>query len=52
MAGLSWKLGRRIEWDPQGEQIIPVDGVEDLDAVLLESPPGIGALAPDVVASL
>jgi predicted dehydrogenase len=50
MAGLSWKLGRRIEWDPQGEQIIPVEGVEDLDAVLLDSPPGIGALAPDVVA--
>ncbi len=52
MAGLSWKLGTRIEWDPQGEQIIPVEGVEDLDAVLLESPPGVGALAPDVVASL
>jgi len=52
MAGLSWKLGRRIEWDPQGEQIIPVEGVEDLDAVLLESPPGVGALAPDVVAAL
>ena len=52
MAGLSWKLGRRIEWDPQGEQIIPVEGVEDLDAVLVESPPGAGALAPDVVAAL
>ena len=52
MAGLSWKLGRRIEWDPQGEQIIPVEGVEDLDAVLLDSPPGVGALAPDVVAAV
>ena len=52
MAGLSWKLGRRIEWDPQGEKVIPVEGGEDLNAVLLDSPPGVGALAPDVVAAL
>ena len=51
MAGLSWKLGRRIEWDPQGEVVIPIEGV-DFDAVLLESPPGVGQLAPDVVASI
>jgi predicted dehydrogenase len=34
MAGLSYKLGRRIEWDPQAEKIIALPG-EDLDAVLL-----------------
>jgi predicted dehydrogenase len=45
MAGLSWKLGKRIEWDPQEEIIVPIEGV-DLDAVLLESPPGVGPLAP------
>ncbi len=48
MAGLSWKLGRRIEWDPQEEVIVPIEGV-DLDAVLLESPPGVGQLAPEVM---
>ena len=47
MAGLSWKLGRRIEWDPKEEVIVPIEGV-DLDAVLLESPPGVGPLAPDI----
>jgi len=44
MAGLSWKLGRRIEWDPQEEVIVPIEGL-DLDAVLLDSPPGVGQLA-------
>lgn len=39
MAGLSWKLGRRMEWDPMSEQIIALPG-EDLDAVLL----GAGSL--------
>jgi predicted dehydrogenase len=51
MTGLSWKLGRRIEWDPQAQQIIPIEGV-DLDAVLLENPPGVGQYAPDMVAAL
>jgi predicted dehydrogenase len=51
MAGLSWKLGRRIEWDPQGEEIIPIEGV-DLDAVLLESPPGVGKMPPDMVSAV
>ncbi len=45
MAGLSWKLGRRMEWDPQGEVIVPVEGV-DLDKVLLDSPAGVGQMAP------
>ena len=45
MAGLSWKLGRRIDWDPKGEVIVPIEGV-DLDKVLLESPAGVGQMAP------
>ena len=45
MAGLSWKLGRRIEWNQEEEIIVPVEGV-DLDAVLLENPPGVG-IFPD-----
>jgi predicted dehydrogenase len=34
MAGLSYKLGRRIDWDPVKEEIVPVPGY-DLDEVLL-----------------
>ena len=34
MGGLSYKLGRRIDWDPSTQQIIARPG-EDLDAVLL-----------------
>ncbi len=34
MAGLSYKLGRRIDWDPVKEEIVPVPGF-DLDEVLL-----------------
>lgn len=36
MAGLSWKLGRRMEWDPVMEEIVAMEG-EDLDALLLAS---------------
>lgn len=36
MAGLSFKLGRRIDWDPAKERIIAKPG-EDLDAILLEN---------------
>lgn len=36
MAGLSWKIGRRMEWDAKSEQIIALPG-EDLDAILLAS---------------
>jgi len=36
MAGLSYKLGRRIDWDPVNEKIIALPG-EDLDAVLLNN---------------
>ena len=34
MGGLSYKLGRRIDWDPVAQKIIARPG-EDLDAVLL-----------------
>ncbi len=37
MAGLSWKLGRRIEWDSKNEVIVPIDEI-DFDEVLLSSP--------------
>jgi hypothetical protein len=36
MAGLSYKLGRRIDWDAAAQKIIALPG-EDLDAVLLGS---------------
>ena len=36
MAGLSYKIGRRIDWDPQSERIIAKPG-EDLDAILLSN---------------
>ncbi|MFC3417570.1 Gfo/Idh/MocA family protein [Algoriphagus hitonicola] len=36
MAGLSYKIGRKIEWDPSTEQIIALPG-EDLDAILLDN---------------
>lgn len=34
MTGLSWKLGRRIDWDLENEMIAPIEGV-DFDQVLL-----------------
>lgn len=34
MAGLSWKLGRKIEWDTKTEKIVPIEGI-DFDEVLL-----------------
>ncbi len=34
MAGLSYKIGRRIEWDAEAEKIITLPG-EDLDAILI-----------------
>ncbi|NAY93296.1 Gfo/Idh/MocA family oxidoreductase [Muricauda sp. JGD-17] len=36
MAGLSWKLGRKIEWDEASETLAPIDGI-DFDEVLLAS---------------
>ena len=37
MSGLSWKLGRRIDWDTEKERIVPIDGI-DFDKVLLADP--------------
>jgi predicted dehydrogenase len=34
MAGLSYKMGKRIDWDPVKEELVPVPGY-DLDEVLL-----------------
>ncbi|MFY0655034.1 MAG: Gfo/Idh/MocA family oxidoreductase [Cyclobacteriaceae bacterium] len=34
MGGLSYKLGRRIDWDAENQQIVPVEGY-DLDEALL-----------------
>ena len=36
MAGLSYKLGRRIDWDPANEMIVPIEGI-DFDKVLLDN---------------
>jgi hypothetical protein len=36
MAGLSVKLGRRIDWDAAEQRIVPIEGV-DFDEVLLSS---------------
>lgn len=34
MAGLSWKLGRKIEWDAANQTLKPIEGI-DFDQVLL-----------------
>ncbi len=39
MAGLSYKTGRKIEWDAVSERIISLPG-EDLDAILLDNSVG------------
>lgn len=36
MAGLSYKIGRKVEWDEEKEAIIALPG-EDLDAILLDN---------------
>ena len=36
MTGLSYKLGRKIEWDNNTQKIIPIEGV-DFDKVLLDN---------------
>ena len=36
MAGLSWKLGRRISWDANSESLVPIEGI-DFDEVLLSN---------------
>ena len=34
MAGISYKLGRRIDWDPAAQRLVPIEGI-DFDEVLL-----------------
>ncbi|MEM7549412.1 MAG: Gfo/Idh/MocA family oxidoreductase [Bacteroidota bacterium] len=36
MGGLSYKLGRRIDWDAEKQEIVPIEGY-DLDEVLLSN---------------
>jgi hypothetical protein len=36
MTGLAYKLGRRIEWDPTTQRIVPIEGI-DYDEVLLSA---------------
>ncbi len=40
MAGLSYKIGRRIQWDRETEKIITLPG-EDLDAILTDTKPRV-----------
>ncbi len=37
MAGLSYKLGRRIDWDPEAETLVPIEGVDFDEALLANS---------------
>lgn len=46
MAGLSWKLGRKIEWDPNTEMLKPIEGI-DFDEVLLAN--GTWDVKPEMV---
>ena len=34
MGGISFKLGRRVDWDAEKNEIVPIEGF-DLDEVLL-----------------
>jgi predicted dehydrogenase len=43
MAGLSWKLGRRIEWDGKKQRVAEIEGL-DLDQVLLGSPEAVSEM--------
>ena len=38
MAGLSYKIGRRVKWDREAGKIIALPG-EDLDAILTDTKP-------------
>ena len=52
MTGLSWKLGRRIEWDQEKEMIVPIEGV-DFDQVLLSDPFAMPEeLSPDIISQV
>ena len=52
MTGLSWKLGRRIDWDGEKQMIVPVEGI-DFDKVLLSDPfAKPEELAPDIISQV
>ena len=52
MTGLSWKLGRRIDWDHDNEMILPIEGV-DFDQVLLSDPFAVPEeLATDIISQV
>ncbi len=52
MTGLSWKLGKRIEWDQENQVIVPIEGV-DFDQVLLSDPfSEPEQLSPDVISQV
>ncbi|MEM7107521.1 MAG: Gfo/Idh/MocA family oxidoreductase [Bacteroidota bacterium] len=53
MAGLAYKIGRRMEWDPLKEEIIALPG-ENLDEILLANTDRIyhGAMANDLANSM
>lgn len=52
MTGLSWKLGRRIEWDVENDKIKPIEGI-DFDQVLLSDPfAKIEELEPDIISQV
>ncbi|MBR9855520.1 MAG: Gfo/Idh/MocA family oxidoreductase [Algicola sp.] len=46
MAGLSWKLGRKIEWDATNQTLKPIEGI-DFDQVLLAN--GNWNIQPEMV---
>ena len=52
MTGLSWKLGRRIDWDDKNQVILPIEGV-DFDKVLLGDPfAKPEELTPDIISQV
>ncbi|MEN8788675.1 MAG: Gfo/Idh/MocA family oxidoreductase [Flavobacteriaceae bacterium] len=52
MTGLSWKLGRRIEWDVENDKIKPIEGI-NFDQVLLSDPfAKIEELEPDIISQV
>ena len=52
MTGLSWKLGRRIDWDHEKEMIVPIEGI-DFDQVLLADPFAVQEeIAADIISQV
>jgi predicted dehydrogenase len=52
MTGLSWKLGRRIDWDVENDKIKQIEGI-DFDQVLLSDPFAKNEeLEPDIISQV